>query len=261
MQTEQTVWHRETPFLCAKTSAIPTLKSSQQWLYLKFYFRRRASCNLHIMQRNVSAWWLWGHLVSITVLVFLLPRSRHVGRGKERWGWFPWLQLACFFFCFFFTAADHRGRWLPVLLITSVLWVTAVLLSWVREAQPVLRKTRVQPGWCHEENKYRCGYFKTSICCRGDVHNLPPTLTHFALCLFTVNHLLMQRRENLALNVVLLYLSMPFKHLNGMKISPNCGLFIVFLWTTMRNVHEKKIKQKKRGNKSKFGFRGAVRKN
>lgn len=34
--------------------------------------------------------------------------------------------------------------------------------------------------------------------------------------------------ENLALNVVLLYFSVPFKHLNEMKISPNCGLFIVF---------------------------------
>ena len=179
-RTKQTIWFRETPFLCAKTSAHFHIEILVTMTLFKVYFRRRASCNLHIhtVQRlGAIAVGTFGIHYSVSVSPATLMSC---GEGKGAMGMVSMVTACMFFFCFFFTAADHRGRWLPVLLITSVLWVTAVLLSWVCEAQPVLRKMRVQPGWCHEENKYSCGYFKTSICCLGDVHNLPATLTHIA---------------------------------------------------------------------------------
>ena len=51
---------------------------------------------------------------------------------------------------------------------------------------------------------------------------------------------------NLALNVVLLYFSVPFKHPNEMKISPNCGLFIVFFFSGQQwEISMKKINKNK----------------
>ena len=117
------MWHTETPFFVQTGVKNIEILITKTLFKVDFRCSERASCNLHIIRCNVSVWLLRGHLVSITVLVFLLPRSCHVGKEKERWGWFPWLQFACFFFFlflfFFSTAADHRGRRLPVLLITK----------------------------------------------------------------------------------------------------------------------------------------------
>ena len=197
------VWHTETPFFVQTGVKNIEILITKTLFKVDFRCSERASCNLHIIRCNVSVWLLRGHLVSITVLVFLLPRSRHVGKEKERWGWFPWLQLACFFFSFsflfFYSSGPPRAATASVTdnKVYSELQLYCTKgsqLSRVCKTQPAfsaLRKMSVQPGWCHEENKYRCGYCKTSICCLGDVHDL----THFALRPFTVNHLLMPRRE------------------------------------------------------------------